>query len=72
MLKLDTTETEEEEVHFDLRLRDRAADHACFHDQPVFNQVRQLRHTQTRNREVDEARLCGSSFPTGPTRKVLF
>ena len=58
------------EVHLGLRLLDRVADHACCH-----HYSRELRHLQcwssscsnTQNciREVNEARLCGSSLPTG-------
>ena len=32
------------EVHFGLRLLDRAADHAHCHDYPGVNQARELRH----------------------------
>ena len=63
------------EVHFDLRLLDRAADHAYCHNYPGVNQAQELQHLQCWSleqhpqrhiHEVDEARLCGSSLPTGP------
>ena len=34
------------EVHFGLRLLDRAADHAYCHNYPGVNQARELRHLQ--------------------------
>ena len=34
------------EVHFGLRLLDRAADHAHCHNYPGVNQTRELRHLQ--------------------------
>ena len=65
------------EVHFGLRLLDRAADHACRHKYLGVNQARDLRHMQqccrtklleqlSQRREVDEVRLCGSSLPIEP------
>ena len=60
---------------FGLRLLDRAADHAYCHNYPGVNQAKELQHLQCWSleqhpqrhmHEVDEARLCGSSLPTGP------
>ena len=59
------------EVHFGLRLLDRAADHAYCHNYPGVYRARELRHLQCwsnnySNTLKDEARLCGSSLPIGP------
>ena len=63
-------------VHFGLRLFHRAADCAHSHNYPGVNQAQKLQRLQCwssdlnnnlrHTHEVDEARLCGPSLPTGP------
>ena len=65
------------EVPFGLKLPYRAADHAYCHNYPDVNRDRELRHPQCWSsnqsntlrhiRDMDEAGLCGTSLPTGPT-----